>query len=90
MEKIALITGASGGLGQAVAKKLLHNDWQLILVGRDAEKLNTTFGQNHTQIVADCSTSAGVQKLVAALKKANLVPTALAHCVGNIRLGTLH
>jgi NAD(P)-dependent dehydrogenase (short-subunit alcohol dehydrogenase family) len=88
--KLALITGASGGLGQAMAKKLLLNDWQLILVGRDAEKLSTAFGQNHTQIVADCSTSAGVQKLFSALKTANLVPTALSHCVGNIRLGALH
>jgi NADP-dependent 3-hydroxy acid dehydrogenase YdfG len=25
--KIALITGASSGLGQAMAKKLLTNDW---------------------------------------------------------------
>ncbi|MBC7755590.1 MAG: SDR family NAD(P)-dependent oxidoreductase [Bdellovibrio sp.] len=45
MAKIALINGAIGGLGQAIAKKLLLNDWQLILVGRDAEKLNTAFGE---------------------------------------------
>lgn len=31
-----------------------------------------------------------MQSLIAALKMANLVPTALAHCVGKIRLGALH
>jgi len=90
VKKIALITGAYGGLGQAMAKKLLLNNWQLILVGRDAEKLSAAFGKNHTQIVTDCGTSAGVQQLFTALKTANLAPTALANCVGNIRLGALH
>jgi NAD(P)-dependent dehydrogenase (short-subunit alcohol dehydrogenase family) len=88
--KIALITGASGGLGQAMAKKLLLDDWQLILVGRDAEKLRAAYGENQIQIVADCSTTEGVKQLFIALKTANLAPTALAHCVGNIRLGALH
>lgn len=32
MQKIALITGATGGLGQAIAKKLLEDNWNLILV----------------------------------------------------------
>ncbi len=39
MQKIALITGATGGLGQAIAKKLLTDNWKLILVSRDLEKL---------------------------------------------------
>jgi NAD(P)-dependent dehydrogenase (short-subunit alcohol dehydrogenase family) len=88
--KIALITGASGGLGQALSKKLLADDWQLILVGRDAEKLKTAYANNHTQIVADCSTLNGVQQTFEAIKASDLVPTALAHCIGNIRLGALH
>ena len=90
MEKIALITGASGGLGQALAKKLLASDWQLVVVGRDGEKLKAVYGNNHTQIVADCSTSQGVQALFDSLKIGNQTPTVLAHCIGNIRLGALH
>ena len=88
--KIALITGASGGLGQALAKKLLADDWQLVVVSRDAEKLKATYANNHTQIVADCSTFDGAQQMFEAIKASNLAPTTLAHCVGNIRLGALH
>ena len=90
MKKIALITGASGGLGQALAKKLLADDWQLILVGRDAEKLKAVYGDEHTQIVADCTTSAGVAHVFEMIKAKQLTATALAHCIGNIRLGALH
>ena len=60
MTKLALITGATGGLGQALAKKLLADNWQLIVVGRDADKLSAIYGDQHTQIGADCSTSSGV------------------------------
>ena len=90
MQKIALITGASGGLGQALAKKLLNENWQLVLVGRDADKLTNAYGNNHTQIIADCSNLTGVQHIFETLKASHLIPTALAHCVGNIRLGALH
>ena len=47
MTKIALITGASGGLGQAMANKLLKENWQLIVVSRDAEKLKTVYPRNY-------------------------------------------
>lgn len=39
--KKALITGATGGLGRALAHKLSEEGLQLILVGRSLEKLNT-------------------------------------------------
>lgn len=90
MTKIALITGASGGLGQALAKKLLSEQWGLILVGRDAARLNAAYGVAHTQIVADCTTADGAKQIFEQLQSANLAPTALAHCVGNIKLGALH
>lgn len=90
MSKVALITGACGGLGQALAKKLLIDEWDLILVGREAEKLKTVYGDAHTQIVADCSTAEGVEHLFDIVKASELAPIALAHCVGNIRLGALH
>lgn len=90
MEKFAVITGASGGLGQALAKKLLAEHWQLILVSRDAEKLNSIYGNAHIQIIAECASAEGAQHLFAEIAARNLQPTALAHCVGNIRLGAMH
>jgi NAD(P)-dependent dehydrogenase (short-subunit alcohol dehydrogenase family) len=90
VEKLALITGASGGLGQALAKKLLADHWELILVSRDTEKLKAAYGDKHTQIIADCTSSAGVKQIFEVIKASHQLPTALAHCVGNIRLGALH
>ncbi len=41
-EKTALVLGASGGLGRAIAPMLAEEGYALALVGRDAEKLETT------------------------------------------------
>lgn len=40
MMKTALITGASGGFGSAIARRLAVEGWQLVLCGRNTEKLN--------------------------------------------------
>ncbi len=90
MERIALITGAAGGLGQVLANQLVAEGWQLIVVSREAARLKAAFGESHRQIEADCSTPSGVRQLFAVLKESAVQPTALAHCVGNIRLGALH
>lgn len=90
MDKVALITGASGGLGQALAKKLLADGWKLILVSRDPEKLKAAYGDQHLQISGDCATVDGVKQIFAEINTSELLPTALAHCVGNIRIAPLH
>lgn len=90
MARTALITGAAGGLGQSVAAKLADDGWQLVLVSRDANRLKAIYGDAHHQIEADCSSFAGAAKVVSEAAAAGVVPQALAHCVGNIRLGALH
>ena len=90
MNKIALITGAAGGLGQSLARQLAKDGWQLILVSRDAERLRAAYGGDHLQIVADCTTPEGARSILDTAAAQGLVPQALAHCVGNIRLGALH
>ena len=45
MRKIALVTGASSGIGQACALGLLREDWQVVLVGRRADALKQTADQ---------------------------------------------
>ena len=90
MEKTALITGAAGGLGQAVAGRLVDAGWTLIVCSRDPARLREAYGNQHLQIVADCSTMAGARSILETAAAHQLVPTALAHCVGNIRLGAMH
>ena len=90
MEKVALVTGAAGGLGQAVAAKLVEAGWRLIVTSRNGERLAGTFGDNHLQVVADCSSVVGSRHILEVAKAHRMLPTAFAHCVGNIRLGALH
>lgn len=90
MSKVALVTGAAGGLGRAMVARLAADGWQLVVAGRDAGRLREAFGEEHLQVEADCSTAAGAREILAAAKARQLLPTALAHCVGNIRLGALH
>lgn len=89
-QKVALITGAAGGLGQALAKILISEGYQLILTSRSATRLSDVYGNNHVQITADCATVAGAKHIFEVCNMQNLVPTVFAHCVGNIRLGALH
>ncbi len=90
MNKTVLITGATGGLAQALAKKLVIDNWQLVLVSRNSEKLEEIYCDQHTQITADCSTIDGVKHLFDEIEKRSITLNCLAHCVGNIRLGALH
>ncbi|MBS1172838.1 MAG: short-chain dehydrogenase/reductase [Proteobacteria bacterium] len=90
MERTALITGAAGGLGQAVAGKLAAAGWQLVLTSRDGGRLAACYGERHLHVEADCSSVAGARHILEVARAHGSAPTALAHCVGNIRLGALH
>ena len=55
MSKIALVTGASSGIGKACALALLNGGWTVVLVGRRAEALQETVaaaGAHAVQAVA--------------------------------------
>ncbi|MDF9866553.1 3-hydroxy acid dehydrogenase/malonic semialdehyde reductase [Bacilli bacterium PM5-3] len=39
--KVALVTGATGGIGSAIAKKLVEQGLKVVVTGRNADKLNS-------------------------------------------------
>ncbi len=63
----ALVTGATGGLGQAIAHGLRARGARLVLTGRRADVLERVAAAvDGEPIVADLATASGVEELVAA------------------------
>lgn len=66
--KVILVTGASSGIGKSIAIECSKGGAQLIITGRNSERLTQTFGeldnQNHQQIIADLSSDEGINTLV--------------------------
>ncbi len=44
-KKVALITGGTDGIGKAVARKLLTEDWEVVIVGRDPKRCENTVNE---------------------------------------------
>jgi 3-oxoacyl-[acyl-carrier protein] reductase len=66
-EMTALVTGASGGLGSAIANALSAQGARLAVSGSNAEKLETfrgSLGGNHVALPCKLSDGAAVDQLV--------------------------
>jgi len=62
---VALIVGGSSGMGKEAAKQLLKHDIEVVIVGRNADKLDNTLSQlstfgKITAIKADLYTQEGI------------------------------
>jgi 3-oxoacyl-[acyl-carrier protein] reductase len=66
-EKRALVTGASGGIGSAIAKSLYNQGARVVLSGTRRgvlDNLSGSLGQNAHVVTCDLASSSGIQKLV--------------------------
>ena len=74
--KVVALTGATGGLGKALAQRLSEKGCQLVLIGRQADQLRAVAadleGQPQTVCVNDLSSSADIHKLATELREQNI------------------
>jgi NAD(P)-dependent dehydrogenase (short-subunit alcohol dehydrogenase family) len=89
MTAIALITGASGGIGRALARRLRNDGFRIAAVGRDADRLAGVDAD--VRIAADTTTPEGAALAFAACQEGlGSAPALLAHCVGSTLIAPLH
>jgi NADP-dependent 3-hydroxy acid dehydrogenase YdfG len=92
--RIAVVTGASGGIGRAIAAALAAQGLSLCLTGRDAERLRgvadvlPSGGPRPTVVPADLGSDAGIRALVAAVEALGRADV-LVHCAGALRLADI-
>jgi NAD(P)-dependent dehydrogenase (short-subunit alcohol dehydrogenase family) len=84
--KRILVTGASSGIGQQIAFTCAQMGAQLVITGRNAERLAATFteleGSGHVQVVADLSAQDDIDRVVAGIE----IIDGVAHAAGISKL----
>ena len=86
---IALVTGASSGIGEALTRCFAGAGYDLVLVARSADKLQAlarVLQEQHqitaTPLPADLSEPGTAQRLAATLKRRKRLPEVLVNCAG--------
>ena len=62
--KVALITGATGGIGGAIARKMKEAGATVVVSGRNAAKMDAEFGDEYIKIPCDLAADGGAVELV--------------------------
>ena len=94
MEKTALVTGGSRGIGKAIAKDFSKNGIDVVVTGRDKGRLRDTakeletYGNNAYWIDADLGTDPGVTRIFDFLKEKKLEVNVLVNNAAIIHLST--
>jgi NAD(P)-dependent dehydrogenase (short-subunit alcohol dehydrogenase family) len=85
-DKTVFITGASSGIGKAVALECSKMGAKLIVTGRNKDRLDETFrnltGAGHLAVTADLTENEGINKVAEALPPLD----GIVHCAGIYRL----
>ena len=63
-DKVALITGATGGIGGAIAKRMKDAGATVVVSGRSMDKLNAQFDDSYVKIPIDLAADNGAVDLV--------------------------
>lgn len=91
MDKVAIITGASGGLGKSVGRYLKASGWTIVRVGRDQQKLDDWDDKEDPSIVSDVSTSDGAKAAVErCLEVMGMPPNGMVNCAGSVLIAPMH
>lgn len=86
--RTALVTGGGGGVGRAVAARLVEDGWEVGLLGRDAARLDAAvaeLGAHAVAIPGDVTKRDDVQAATAELAARGAAPRLLVHAAGLAR-----
>ena len=84
-DRVALVTGASSGIGEAIARELARRGHQLVLVARRTDRLNALAGnisQKAHVLPADLSSGADRAALPGRVAELGLQPDILVNNAG--------
>lgn len=88
---VMLVTGGSGGIGQALVRRLRARGCHVVVAARDAARLQALADEVGADAVpTDVTVTSDVDALVAAVLERHGRIDGVAHCVGSILLKPLH
>jgi NAD(P)-dependent dehydrogenase (short-subunit alcohol dehydrogenase family) len=91
--RVAIVTGATGAIGSATARRLVAAGWAVALVGRDrgrTDALAAELGPSAAAFSADATVAAEMTAAIAAAVERLGPPEALIHAVGSTLLKPAH
>ena len=94
LQKTALVTGGSRGIGKAIAEEFSKNGIDVVVTGRDKERLRKTaeeletYGARAFWIDADLGTDSGIDRIYSFLKEKKLDANILVNNAAIIHLST--